>query len=997
MKNWNEKMSKQSRLPMAMALLCLVQFFPNSGFAANGDSSLGPTPGTTFSASIREEFTSIYRFPYGTDSMLRTRRELSDIGFNVFTLSIRLSVEGEEDSQVYPPQYKSKRSDVETLIAAVQQGRGQVALRPVIGKQVGMDAITRLPGLRPKNPELFFTTYLQALSAYVSIAEKRDIAEIILGVGLDNLWSARFSKQWHEFIIELRRRAGEQTRFSFELTSENSIEAFQTWQLQDPIGFKAVMDLVERIRIVSAPIENTPGKGDWNVDKTRDRLTRRLRTLADLFPNKYLTIASISAPACREYSMLEDEIQCAENFTIDKQYQANAFSAWFAALEQQPADLRARVAELDFLAATTNIEPEKINKSQARFFLFNEIARKMFATNLKKILDAPAFSWGGSLQRFVEERSSLLSPSRLFSSTQPGKKLACIFFEEGSAQDYVGPIHARMLENLLGAFPAWKPLRFNISTYRKGDIDVCEAAFYLGSNFNVITPPEFMRDAAIFSTTKHLVWMNYKFGDFAAVYDKFAREVNQQPLAFTSTVIEQPIDNPAPDIPDPGFFRYFDYKGETFEKKSGWDPITNRFLSSPELNLIQARNHARVQVLAKARHSRQTQRETPYAVRQMQGKGGIWYIADSPFSFVHYEDRYLIFCDLLWDMLQEKAPSGPLGALVRIEDVNPTQNQADLVWVIDYLSSQKVPFSLAVIPYYSSVFGSGERGPPTWKPVWQYPEFVGTLRYAAARGASMVMHGMAHQAGDLISGYDGTSGADYEFWHYPENKPLPFDSSDYVLDRLEKAEAVFNRLNLKPMAWEVPHYAASALDSLIFGKLFEWNYHRSLYFKGEIKNDVSLDPKLRMFNCKDKACRKERADKLRQLQLDVDYNSFGGQILPYRVFKDSYGQAIIPETLGMVDYMFYNDNTWRPVGSPETVLRYAKKLRAVRGAFASFFWHPDVMNPKLDYYVRHPGHFDTQGGKHTLIKIIEGLKALGYSFKSIGDCELFPRAECAKR
>jgi hypothetical protein len=63
---------------------------------------------------------------------------------------------------------------------------------------------------------------------------------------------------------------------------------------------------------------------------------------------------------------------------------------------------------------------------------------------------------------------------------------------------------------------------------------------------------------------------------------------------------------------------------------------------------------------------------------------------------------------------------------------------------------------------------------------------------------------------------------------------------------------------------------------------------------------------------------------------------------------------------------------------------------------ASFFWHPDVMNPNLDYYARHPGHYDTVGGKNTLIKIVEGLKEMGYVFRSIADCDLFPRAECQR-
>jgi uncharacterized protein YdaL len=353
---------------------------------------------------------------------------------------------------------------------------------------------------------------------------------------------------------------------------------------------------------------------------------------------------------------------------------------------------------------------------------------------------------------------------------------------------------------------------------------------------------------------------------------------------------------------------------------------------------------------------------------------------------------------LLWDILKEKPPTGPPIALVRIEDVNSSQNQTNLKWIIDFLASRHLPFSLAVIPNYEDLFSDGSRSAtPTYRAAYEYPDFIGTLRYAKARGADFVFHGNSHQAGDLMGGFDGVSGADYEFWLYPQNTPLPNDSSDYLIGELEKGEEVFNQLGIRPIAFELPHYASSALDSFLLGKLFQWNYHRSLYFDASLLEDAPLLPKHRMFECKTEECRKERRELARKLVVTADFKRFGGQVLPFVTWKDYYGQALIPETLGMIEYTFFNDDTWRrPVAHPADIVRRAKKLRTVRGAVASFFWHPDLLNRGLRYYQAHPGNFENEGGYKSIRTIVEGIQALGYEFKSISDCSIFPRDDCKK-
>ncbi len=271
---------------------------------------------------------------------------------------------------------------------------------------------------------------------------------------------------------------------------------------------------------------------------------------------------------------------------------------------------------------------------------------------------------------------------------------------------------------------------------------------------------------------------------------------------------------------------------------------------------------------------------------------------------------------------------------------------------------------------------------------------MGVIKYAYARGAEIVFHGVTHQGGDLMSGFSGSSGSDYEFWSWPENQPLHQDSSAYLLRQLTMGEEVFNRLKLKPAAFEFPHYAGSALDNVLVGKLFEWNYHRSLYFKSEILQDVSLTDKERINICLTPECRKLRLKKLESLKVQADYTAFGTQMIPYPIFRDSYGQSLIPETIGCVDFPSYEPNTWRLVTTPEDLLRRAKKLRVIRGAMASFFWHPVLLSPRNPYYLERPGTLESIGGKKTLMTVVEGLKKLGYEFKSITDCSLFYRSDC---
>lgn len=961
-------------------------------------SAVGAEAGPQWQATIRERIVSSKQHLYGNDSALRVRRDISDIrvgagendmGFKSFVLTTRLQMESPTASYVYKAMLSSERTDIETMISSVLLGKAEVVVKPMISTNGDVGVANRITDVNPADPHVWFTSYAQTLKFYTALSLRREIHELVIGTGLHNLWKPAHATAWIDLAQDVRRKMGVGTKLSIELSSAQDVAAMEAWKLQDPASFESFSSELDRVRFSSPMIMGPYG---WDVMKTKAALEDNHQRVRALFPRQPLTLAEVKLPACRALTEVDGEVVCNAGAPFDKIHQVSAIRMFFRVLRMVPAELRNDLATIDVLMATTDREPDDWN-FDPRFPFYNPEARKRFVEEfnqgLEPVIAPTAVPVSGGAGR---------GPASV--STEAGeKKLACAFFDSANDQDYIGAIHARMFSNLMGAFPNWENKRISVRTYRAGDMDSCDVVFYIATHFSLEIPKSFLEDIVEASHHKNVIWMNYKFDKFVHAFER--GHMGPGIFPFLADRLDQPLRTPTPKMTDPGFYRYFDYKGETFEKLARWDYFSNRFMSSPELTKIEIVNpRARVDILATARHSELKDKNgkpltMPYAVRTPIDQGALWYFADSPFSYVHYEDRYLILCDLMWDILGEKAPDGPLGALVRIEDVNPSQNSKDLRWAIDYMASEKVPFALAVIPYYANMFGTGFTDrKPVVEPSYLHKDFVGSLRYAKAMGGELVWHGVYHQAGDLLSGFDGTSGPDYEFWLYPEDKPIPADSPDFVLDQLEKGEQVFEKIGIRPVAWEVPHYASSALDSVLFGKLFQWNYHRSLYFWSDVKTDAPLTAKHRMFDCTTPECRQERRELARKTDVKVYDNRFAGQPVPYRVFKDSYGQALIPETLGMIDYVFYTDHTWRPVSNVEDLLRRAKKLRVVRGSFASFFWHPDVASENLPYYQTHPGHYEREGGKNTLIRLVRGLKELGYEFKSVGDCKLFPRDDC---
>ncbi len=927
---------------------------------------------------------------YGGDSAAKMKILIFNTGVESMTLQLRFGVMNPNDSVLFDPVFRTNRTALEVMTSRIAHGNGVAVFKPMIYQNPQLGTPSAIPELNSASDDSILTSYNQLLSVYRASASLRSIDEFVLGAGLGKTLRMETAARWKAILSQFRSSLNPATTLSLEVSSETSLVRLEAFYRANPGLFFDTWSGVDKVRF-ELPIQKFMDPSTLKLDTLalHAMMVDRIQRIHQILPNRKIGLSNVIIPGCFNFTSDESEVTCPApemGYTNEMMMaQANALNDFFSTLDSVSGKMGYDLDSVEIIFATTQSEPLPAN-ADPRFLIYNKFAVKVLSDHLQAVHQ---FSASFSSPAKSPQATALWHNAKVGQAT----KMACIYFDEMNAQETLGAIHSRMLETLIGAFPDWRRERRSVSLYQADDLKNCDTVFYLSTNFNLVPPANFYADLARYAQSHTLTWFNYKYAQFSKVYDQMK---DLTPLAFHVPYILQPDQPPTPEKPDPGFYRYFDYKGETFEKLATWDPVAVVYANSPELGYVEVNDPKQVKILATARHSTKGT-VIPYVVQQNIGTGGsIYYIADLPFSFIHYEDRYLIFCDVIYDILNEPTPKRPPVALVRLEDINSAIPTEDLTWVIDYLGDRSIPYAMALIPYYSGLFFDPGPGlaSPVWMPSDQFPEFAGTLRYAKARGAQFVMHGVAHQAGDLISGFDGSSGSDYEFWSWPDNKPLPQDDPAWMIKRLELGEAVLQKLGIRPIAWEVPHYAGSSLDYRLFGKLFEWNYHRNLTFKGEIISDANLTTDHEFFDCVSRECRDERLKLAQNLKVETDYSSFGTQIIPYPIYQDTYGQSLIPESLGMVDFAMYESDTWRAVTFPEDILRRAKKLRVVRGAVASFFWHPVLLDTTNVYYQQVPGSYESIGGQKTLTTLIDGLKDLGYEFRSIADCDLFPRKNC---
>jgi uncharacterized protein YdaL len=595
-----------------------------------------------------------------------------------------------------------------------------------------------------------------------------------------------------------------------------------------------------------------------------------------------------------------------------------------AAFAGQQLPAHAQSIDKDKLQALINQVQSRVDKDKLQALL-NELHK---GKPDKAKLEALGREVLASLQKSPATGTGS-TPAAGTTTTAAPKVLALYDAPTGTEWDKLGLAYTIMLRNLLGHFDAQVDL-LPVQQYTAGKVENYSATFYMGAVYDHPIPAAFLSDAI--TTSKTVVWFKYNLWQLAwnANYSfTAAKGIQLNGLRGLN-------ETPSPANPEPGFFNTVKYKGLDFVKYYTYDSVRNVANADPDMLEVAVMDATKAQVVVPVTNAK-TGVTVPYITRS----GNFWYVADLPFSFIGPRDRYLVFSDVLHDMLGiQHAESHK--ALVRLEDVGAMVSVDAMKKLSDHMKSKNVPFSVAVIPRYVDGRGVYNGGVRQEVNLAQATNLRSSLNYAKARGGEMVMHGFTHQYGTMNNPHTGVSGDDYEFWNIVDNKPFPEDSTSWVQGRLGQGLFDMKAWGLNPIAWEAPHYHTSAITARTASQMFSTTYQRVVYFTADKPNFFA--------------------------PVNKDFSV--GQFYPYVIRKDYYGQYVLPENLGNIEYDISTiDPTSNYNYTADTLIENAKYAKAVRDGFASFFFHPFWLEPNLGV----PGFDDFK-------KTIDGITALGFTW-----------------
>lgn len=530
-----------------------------------------------------------------------------------------------------------------------------------------------------------------------------------------------------------------------------------------------------------------------------------------------------------------------------------------------------------------------------------------------------------------------------------------------------GPINAIMLANMLGHWPQYEVRVQPITDFETKQLDACKATFYLGSNPDTEIPQEFLD--SYFSTSRSIAWVG--FGQQQLDQKKF--------MATFKHIVDGilTVDNPGESQPE--FYQHVVYKDRVFNKS------VDKYEGKPQGAFQAVRfsptdkdwsNH----VLARLVHNK-THKTSSYFLRA----GKKFIVGDIPMSYMHEGDRYFAFADLLFDVLEEQPENAKPLAFARTEDIHGLYEKYLLDATLATHRAEKVPMSIAHIPLFADPFNSFGAGEiKTAKPANEKPEFLEFIRDLLSDDRSTVVwHGVTHQLGNRKNPHSGASGDDYEFWNMTYDRPAPLDTPTATVARLKRAMPVFEAYKAEPRFWVTPHYRASAINARVFGELIPWNIGRVTYYPSSFGQSFTIPAADRSAGVKMPSVDRELLDNNKDIEIsDADLNSAQGltQMFPYVIYRDVYGQRIIPETLGYLSYATSEQTSF--VRTVDHMLADARRNSVVRDYWASFFYHPYIFSNAEDGGI---GRF--AGDTIELRKLFIGLKLLGYNFTGLSEFE----------
>lgn len=439
---------------------------------------------------------------------------------------------------------------------------------------------------------------------------------------------------------------------------------------------------------------------------------------------------------------------------------------------------------------------------------------------------------------------TLLTASLQFAAENGNKKVLILVQGNSDLKNYaIGD--ARQLATLLGHFEADVTYK-GVDEYKAKELNNYDYTFYIGFYVKDPVPARFVED--VVRTDKQVIWMNTGMVEASknqALKSKFGFSVSRVDSSYQFDIVKS--------------------NKKVFTK------------GEAKNNMIEIADRNKVEILATT-VSAKRKTEVPYIIRSRN----LIYIADSPFSYANETDRYLLFADMLHDILHENHENTH-SAILRIEDVNPTDSPDKIREVVDVLSERGIPFLIGVIPFYVNP-GDGTRLSLSDK-----PDLVDALKYAVKNGGSIIMHGSTHQ-------YRGITAGDFEFWDGNADKPIKTQTEQDIRKKIEMGIQEFMKNGLYPVAWETPHYTASFLLYKTVGQ----------YFSTAVEQRLAIE--------------------------SSDYS----QYFPYIINKDLFGQKIFPENLGYIP-LDKDINVSRKY--VQNVIKGAKTNLNVRDGFAACFFH----------------------------------------------------------
>ncbi|HVV69035.1 MAG TPA: DUF2334 domain-containing protein [Gammaproteobacteria bacterium] len=558
----------------------------------------------------------------------------------------------------------------------------------------------------------------------------------------------------------------------------------------------------------------------------------------------------------------------------------------------------------------------------------------------------------------------LVSTSYATETKIPAIKCVQIYYDKPTNDpSYLeGRIDVVFLQNLLGHFSNIQQYIIPISKYQSGDFNKCIANIYIGSNYknSEQIPAAFLADFV--TTQRNVAWFKYGIWRLTAADLKKLWGVNFDKVEDIDTQHKDPSGKP-------GFYNAFSYRNASFSAYGEFEKSGKNFLHSSDTVVLKpVSQNMQAYTLSWATHSSRGDK-IPYILRN----NNHWYIADTPFSYVDYGDRYFILSDILFDIIEEKpVNNGKKYALVRFEDVSPFLTSS-IKPMVDVFIKEKIPFAVSLIPIYNDplkVYNFTH-----YEEMTADKNFLQGLKYAQDHGGSFLLHGVTHQYNNVRNPVSGVSGEDFEFWDKIHEQPIKEDSVSYVLNRLNKGISLLQSAGISFQGWLTPHYLASSLDNTIFGQVFIWNVGQVSYVLNKTCNLTPI-PDALTYNIAgvNKVANEERLRALQKLQvINIPGAARNDEYHPYEVYGDYYGQRVIPEDLG--DIQPYLNNQVTNLRGVDDLLKDAKRLSVLRDVWASFFIHAQLLNTRdQNGLAKFPG--DTS----EIERLISGIQSLGYEF-----------------